>query len=278
MPKGILNGKVALITGGARGIGEAIARRFVADGAKVVISDIQPYLLDRVSKSMKPGTVATCAGDVTNLDDVKRMVDTAMRMEGRFEVLVNNAGITGPMPVAEVDPAIWRQVIEVNLIGPFLTMHTAIPHFVSEGRGSIINMGSVGGIRAIPSVSAYCASKAGLIHLSKQVALDYGSKGIRCNVVCPGWVRTDLTEHEMDFLADALGTNRDGAARAIAKNIPVGRIALPKDIAGIFVYLASDESAYVTGAEIVVDGGGSVMDPGTMIFRNASKSAVSTSA
>lgn len=265
--KPILEGKVALITGGGTGIGSGVAERFVEEGAKVCITGRRKEPLDLLVGKFPPGSASFCVGDVTRMEDVRRMVQSAMDLGGRLDVLVNNAGITGPTPVAEVDPDIWRRTLETNLVGPFLTMHVAIPLMIHQGGGSIINIASVGGIRAIPMASAYCASKAGLIHLTKQVSSDYASKGIRCNAVCPGFVRTELVEHEMDVLAGMMGTDREGAIHAIAKNIPVGWVSRPADIAGIFVYLASDESRFMTGAELVIDGGGSVLDPGTMMFR-----------
>jgi NAD(P)-dependent dehydrogenase (short-subunit alcohol dehydrogenase family) len=262
-----LHGKVALITGGGTGIGAGVAERFVEEGAKVCITGRRQEPLHALAKRLPAGSVSFCTGDVTLIEDVKRMVQSATDLGGRLDVLVNNAGMTGPTPVAEVEPAIWRRTIETNLVGPFLTMHAAIPVMIRQGGGSIINVASVGGIRTIPMASAYCASKAGLIHLSKQVSSDYASKGIRCNAVCPGFVRTELVEREMDALAGMMGTDREGAFKAAARNIPIGWISTPKDITGIFVYLASDESRFMTGAELVIDGGGAVVDAGTMIFR-----------
>ncbi|RJR41077.1 MAG: SDR family oxidoreductase [Desulfobacteraceae bacterium] len=267
--KRTLEGKVALITGGGTGIGKGIAERFVEEGAKICVTGRRVAILESLITRFPAGSACFCVGDVTSLGDVNRMIQAALDMGGRLDVLVNNAGITGPTPVAEVDPEVWRRTIETNLIGPFLTMHMAIPIMISQGGGSIINVASVGGIRTIPMASAYCASKAGLIHLSRQVSSDYGSKGIRCNAVCPGFVRTEMVEHEMDILAGMMGTDREGAEEAIARNIPVGRISAPKDIAGIFVYLASDDSRFMTGATLVIDGGGAPVDAGTIIFRRA---------
>jgi meso-butanediol dehydrogenase/(S,S)-butanediol dehydrogenase/diacetyl reductase len=270
--KHTLEGKVALVTGGGTGIGAGVAERFIKEGARVCITGRRKQPLEEMVRRFPKGSASFCAGDVTSLDDVKRMVQAAVDLGGSLDVLVNNAGITGPTPVAEVDPDVWRRTIETNLTGPFLTMHVAIPIMISQGGGSIINVASVGGIRTIPMASAYCASKAGLIHLSRQVSSDYASKGIRCNAVCPGFVRTEMVEHEMDILAGMMGTDRKGAAKAIARNIPVGRISEPGDIAGIFVYLASDDSRFMSGATLVIDGGGAPVDVGTMVFRQMGES------
>jgi meso-butanediol dehydrogenase / (S,S)-butanediol dehydrogenase / diacetyl reductase len=263
---GTLEGKTALITGGGTGIGAGIARRFVNEGAKVCITGRRQELLEFAVKKLPEGSSVYCVGDVTDVADVHRMVESALDLGGKIDVLVNNAGITGPMPVAEVDPIVWRRVIDINLFGTFLTMHVVLPVMIRQGSGSIINVASVGGIRTIPLASAYCASKAGIIHLSKQVSTDYACKGVRCNVVCPGWVRTEMTENEFDILAGILNTDREGAASAIAKHIPVGWISRPDDIAGIFVYLASDDSRFMTGAELIIDGGGAPVDAGTAVF------------
>ena len=266
-----LEGKVALITGGGSGIGAGVAECFVEEGAKVCITGRRKEILEATVKKFPRGSACFCAGDVTRIKDVKEMVQTAISLGGKLDVLINNAGITGPTPVAEVDPDVWRRIIETNLVGPFLTMHIAIPHMISQGGGSIINVASVGGLRTIPSASAYCASKAGLIHLTKQVSSDYASKGIRCNAVCPGFVRTDMVENEMDVLAEWMETDRERAFREVARNLPVGEICSPRDVAGLFVYLASDESRFMTGTELVMDGGSSAMDPGTMIFQKWAK-------
>lgn len=265
--KTTLNGKVALITGGGTGIGAGVAQRFVEEGAKVCITGRRKDVLESLISKFPEGSASFCIGDVSNIDDVKKMVQTSIDLGGKIDILVNNAGITGPTPVAEVDPSVWRQTIETNLVGTFMTMHVAIPVMIKQGGGSIINVASVGGLRTIPAASAYCASKAGIIHLSKQVSSDYAAKGIRCNAVCPGFVRTAIVEHEMDILGSMMGTDRQGAIGAIEKNIPVGWMATPEDVAGIFVYLASDDSRFMTGAELVIDGGGVPIDVGTMAFR-----------
>jgi NAD(P)-dependent dehydrogenase (short-subunit alcohol dehydrogenase family) len=257
-----LKGKVALITGGGVGIGAEIARRFVADGAKVCISGRRLQMLDKVAGSLPAGSVATCSGDVTSFDDVKRMVDATVKFNGRIDVLVNNAGIDDAGSVVDVDVEQWKRVLEVNLTGPFLTMKVCIPLMIKAGGGSIINIASLGGTRCIPAMPAYCTSKAGLIMLTQQAALDYGPSKVRCNAVCPGAVRTTMMENSTGKpLAKALKTDVDGAFAMLTAFTPLKRISTPDEITGICSYLASDDSSFMTGSCILIDGGAHIVDP-----------------
>ena len=255
-----LEGKVALITGGGKGIGEAIAKRFVSEGAKVCITGRNQNALDSVAGALAPGSVATCAGDVSVYEDVQRMVETAVTFGGRLDVLVNNAGIDPAGAVADLDPEVWRKVLDVNLTGPFLVMKAAIPHMLSAGGGSIINISSLGGVRCLPGMPAYAASKAGLIMLTKQAALDYGPHKIRCNVVCPGATRTKMLEGSLAPLAETLKTDVDGVFSHISSTVPLRRVATPEEITGVCNYLASDDSTFMTGAVLLIDGGAAVVD------------------
>ncbi len=255
-----LKGKVALVTGGGSGIGTAIAERFVADGAKVCITGRRQEMLEKVAESLPSGTVVICPGDVAKEADVKRMVDTTVKFGGKINVLVNNAAINEPAPIAELDPEKWRQVIGVNLTGPFLLMQAAIPHMIKEGGGSIINIASLGGMRCLPSMPAYCSSKAGLIMLTQQAALEYGRAKIRCNAVCPGGVKTDMTEKDFGQFGKMLGIEHETFINQIAQEIPLRRFAASPEMGGLCSYLASDESSFMTGAVITIDGGTSVVD------------------
>jgi NAD(P)-dependent dehydrogenase (short-subunit alcohol dehydrogenase family) len=198
-----LKGKVALITGGGSGIGAALARRFTADGAKVCITGRRREALDKIARTLPKGTATTCAGDVTKLEDALKMVEQTVKFGGKLDILVNNAGIDPRGTVADVDVSLWREVIETNLTGPFLMMKAAIPQLIKNGGGSIINIASLAGLRCIPAMAAYCSSKAGLIMLTQQAALDYGPHKIRCNVVCPGGTRTEMLEKAMTPRAGA---------------------------------------------------------------------------
>lgn len=255
-----LEGKTALITGGGAGIGAAIARLFVAEGAKVCITGRRQGVLGDVVESLPAGTAVACSGDVTDTDDVRRMVETALGLTGRLDILVNNAGIDNAGSVADLDPEVWRKVVDINLTGPFLMMRAAVPHMVESGGGVIINVSSLAALRCLPGMPAYCASKAGLNHLTRQVALDYGGDNIRANVLCPGATRTEMLEHSMGPAAEAFGTDVDGVLARMTANSPLRRAASSEEVARTCLYLASDESSFMTGSEILVDGGAHVVD------------------
>jgi NAD(P)-dependent dehydrogenase (short-subunit alcohol dehydrogenase family) len=252
-----LEGKTALITGGGRGIGAAIAKRFVNDGAKVVISDIREDLLQEVKKSLKAGAVEACPGDVTNFDDVKRMVETTVKFGGKIDVLVNNAGIDPGGSIVDIDIGLWKKIIEVNLTGPFLCMRAAIPEMIKQGGGSIISIASLAAVRCLPSMPAYCASKGGLVQLALQAALEYGPQKIRSNVVAPGATKTEMLTQAMSSLTKAI--KRD-AFEVLAESVPLRRAATPDEITGACVFLASDDASFITGAVLMVDGGAAIVD------------------
>lgn len=256
-----LEGKIALITGAGTGIGAAIARRFVADGAKICITGRRQEKLDEVIQALPAGTAVPCAGDVSLFEDVRRMVETTLGFTGRLDVLVNNAAIdSGGTTVVDLDPELWHRVLETNLTGPMYLMKATIPHMIRAGGGSIINIASLGGLRCLPGMPAYCASKAGLIMLTQQVALDFGPSKIRCNAVCPGGIRTEMLENSLSPLAETLQTDLDGVFRHISSMVPLRRTATPEEISGICSYLASDDSTFMTGSVLLLDGGAAIVD------------------
>jgi meso-butanediol dehydrogenase/(S,S)-butanediol dehydrogenase/diacetyl reductase len=256
-----LDGKVALITGAGTGIGAAIAERFVADGARVCITGRRQAMLDKVARSLPAGKVLRCAGDVTKLEDVTRMVETALVFTGKLDVLVNNAAIDpGGTTVVDIDPELWHRVLETNITGPLYLMKVSIPHMIKGGGGSIINIASLGGLRCLPGMPAYCTSKAALIMLTKQVALDFGPDNVRCNAVCPGGTRTEMLEQSLAPLAQAVGTDLDGVFSRISAMVPLRRTASPDEITGLCSYLASDDSSFMTGAALLLDGGAAIVD------------------
>lgn len=257
-----LDGKVAIVTGGGTGIGRAVAERFVADGASVCITGRRAEVLQEAAAAMPAGRVKTCAADVSDRADVERIVQTALEFGRGLHVLVNNAGVEqAPLAgVAELDPELWDRVLAVNLTGPFLMMKAALPHLIEAGGGSIVNISSLAGLVSPPGMPAYCASKGGLISLSKQVAVDYGAKKVRCNVVCPGAVKTDMMVSAMTPFADACGIKVDDVLATFSRDVPLGRVSTPEEIAGLCSYLASDDSSFLTAAVIPLDGGAVTVD------------------
>jgi len=262
-----LKGKVALITGGGTGIGAAIAKRFVAEGAKVCITGRRPKKLEEVLQELPAGSGISYTGSVTDPGDVDRTVSTLINWSGRLDILINNAGLTTFGAIAGLDIAIWRETINTNLTGPFLMMRASIPHMIRGGGGSIINISSVAALRCPPEFAAYCSSKAGLNMLTQQVAMDYAPHKIRCNAICPGWVRTPMGEEDMEKLAGKLGISLEQAFTTAVKNVPQKRMSDPSEIAAICVFLASDEAPYMTGSVVVADGGASIVDPAMLAFQ-----------
>jgi meso-butanediol dehydrogenase/(S,S)-butanediol dehydrogenase/diacetyl reductase len=257
-----LKGKVAIVTGGGTGIGEAVTRRFVACGARVCITGRRQEMLDGVAKSLPDGTVKTCSADVSDEMDVERILKKALSFEGGLHVLVNNAAIDQDPPagVVDMDVAKWRRMFEVNLTGPFLMMKVCIPRMIKAGGGSVVNISSLAGLRCIPENPGFCATKGGLINLTQQVALDYGPENVRCNVVCPGATKTDMFTENMEAFAKMVGTKVEDIFTRFMKDVPLPRVALPDEMAGICAFLASDDSSFLSGTVIPVDGGAAVVD------------------
>ena len=256
-----LKGRVAIVTGGGTGIGEAITRRFVELGARVCIAGRRRDVLERVAESLPEGTTKVCAADVSVQKDVERIVETALSFDGGLSILVNNAARDQkPAGVVDMDVEEWRKMLDVNLTGPFLLMKACIPHMISVEKGSVINVSSLAGLRCNSDMPGYCTTKGGLINLTQQAALDYGRYNVRCNVVCPGATRTAMFTDNMSQFARMLGTHVEDIFARFMKDVPLHRVASPDEMAGLCAYLASDDSSFLTGAVIPVDGGAAVVD------------------
>ncbi len=255
-----LKGKTALVTGGGTGIGAAITERFVAEGAKVCITGRRGDRLEQEAAQFPPGSVSACQGDVAVYPDIKRMVAATVDLGGRIDILVNNAASDVYGVITDLEPEDWDRVMAVNLKAPFLLMKEAIPHMIERGGGSIINIASIGGIRCMAGSPAYGTSKAGLIHLTKAVALDYGPYGVRCNAVCPGATRTEMFEDTLGKVAEAKGTDVESLLKQFSKPVPLRRVSVPGEMAGACAFLAGDDSSFMTGAVLVVDGGAIIVD------------------
>jgi NAD(P)-dependent dehydrogenase (short-subunit alcohol dehydrogenase family) len=239
--------KVAIVTGAASGIGLGIAQLFIREGAKVVFSDINKSGKEAADAAGKKALFIEC--DISNAESVKNLVAKTLEAFGTIDILVNNAGILYLKPISETSDEEWDAIINTNLKGPFLLTREVLTIFEKHGKGKIVNMASIAGIIGYENLSAYCASKGGIIAMTRSLAIEFASKKINVNCICPGAIKTGMTkvieENEM-MLKQTL------------MSIPAGRMGDPIDIANAALYLASDESDYVTGASIVVDGGWSV--------------------
>ena len=255
--------KTILVTGGTSGLGKAITEGFAAEGGRVFFLGRNKKAGTAVEEALrKEGYDATyIVCDISKADEISDAVKITEKKTGHIDVLVNNAGVSSRGSVVSTDLEDWQRTFDVNLQAPFLFMRAAIPAMKESGGGSIINIASVAGKVTIPGGAAYCATKAALIHLSKQVANDFGSDGVRCNVVCPGLFSTNMNEEEIGTLAKEYGVDADTFITEAYSDIPAGKPAKPEKIYGLISYLASDESSYMTGAELVIDGGLTTVDP-----------------
>jgi NAD(P)-dependent dehydrogenase (short-subunit alcohol dehydrogenase family) len=248
-----LAGKVALITGGASGIGRATALLFARHGARVVIADLNQAAGEQVSEEIKSAGASSLfeAADVTQGTDCRRVVERAVGKFGAIHVLFNNAGIIRRASVTELTEADWDRVMAVNVKSMFLMSKYVIPQMASSGGGSIINMASGWGLAGGARAAVYCASKGAVVLLTKAMAIDHGAQNIRVNCLCPGDTDTAMLRSE----ARQLGEPADRFLAEAARR-PLNRVGRPEEIAQAALYLASDASSFVTGTALVVDGGG----------------------
>jgi meso-butanediol dehydrogenase/(S,S)-butanediol dehydrogenase/diacetyl reductase len=252
----------AIVTGGGTGIGEAIARRLVADGYAVCITGRRSEPLEALSAEI--GALPLVA-DTGVWQEAYEATQAAREAFGRLDLLVCNAGIGSGGTVTEQTPESWEAVLRTNLTGAFFACRAALPELVLTN-GSIVTIASVAGLRAGPASAAYCAAKAGMIMLTECIALDYGPVGVRANCICPGWVRTPMADRSMDALGERKGTDRERAYALASARVPLRRPGTPEEIACAVSWLASEGAAFATGATVVLDGGNSVIDSSSMEF------------
>jgi len=248
-----LEGKVAVITGAGSGMGLAMAQRFAAEGAKLVLGDWNAERLAAAVDGIVAGggSASGAHGDISDRASAEALIDLAISSHGRIDILVNNAGVMDYMQgVAELDDDIWRKVMAINVDGPMFTMRRAVPRMVEQGSGCIVNIASVGGLHGAAAGAAYTAAKHALIGLTKNTAWMYAPQGVRTNAIAPGGTKTNIGESMPVERIDRAGAARLGPYQAL---IPV--MLEPEDIAALALFLASDEAAKINGAIVTADGG-----------------------
>ncbi|MGR8946654.1 MAG: SDR family NAD(P)-dependent oxidoreductase [Gammaproteobacteria bacterium] len=248
-----LRNKIALITGGAAGIGLATARRFVDEGAKVFLVDLADDALQSVVDKIGDDNAAACVADVTREEEVKKYVDQTIVKYGRIDVFVNNAGIEGDVdPITDYATETFDQVMAVNVRGAWLGLKYVIPQMLKSGGGSIICTSSLAGLKGTPKLSAYVASKHAVVGMMKSVALEYAAKNIRINTINPAPIATRMIESiESGFAPGA----EEKVKEKMTAGVPMHRYGQPEEVADLILYLASDESSYTTGTCFPIDGG-----------------------
>ncbi|MCL4184996.1 MAG: glucose 1-dehydrogenase [Burkholderiaceae bacterium] len=247
MPTRRFEGKTVLVTGAASGIGKAVAVRLGAEGANVVVNDLTPETVRKVVDEITSagGRALAVAGDVGNPDDVKAAVQAAVSGFGALQLAFNNAGIGGPQgPIENIDLAEYRRLIDVNLHSVFYGMHFEIPAMLRGGGGSIVNMSSILGLVGEPLAVPYVTAKHGVVGMTRAAAIGYAPQGIRVNSVHPGYIDTPL-----------LANLPEGMREALVGQHPIGRLGTADEVAAVVLFLLSDDAAFVTGSQYVVDGG-----------------------
>jgi NAD(P)-dependent dehydrogenase (short-subunit alcohol dehydrogenase family) len=249
-----LKGKVAIVTGAASGIGRATALLMAKEGAKVIVVDINEKGGRESVEIIKHdgGEAHFLQADVSKPADCERMVKTALIEYGKLDILFNNAGVVHVGMITETSEADWDRILDINLKGVFLVSKYAIPEMLRAGGGAIVNTGSIYGNLGAGSYTAYCASKGGVINLTRALAMEYAEKNIRVNCVCPGSVMTGMLQQEINIFAP---DNPEQQKEKFAQMQPNRRIASPEDIAKVVLFLSSDDASYMTGSIVDVDGG-----------------------
>jgi NAD(P)-dependent dehydrogenase (short-subunit alcohol dehydrogenase family) len=247
-----VKGKVTVITGGADGIGKETALLFGREGARLVIADYDSEKVVQIENSLKERGIESLSikTDIRNSAEVQQMAELAIRRFGRIDILVNNAGAAGAVPVVELTEDNWDRIVDTNLKGVYLCCKHIIPKMIQGGGGVIVNMASVLAFIGRVRASAYNAAKGGVVALTKNMALDYVADNIRINAVCPGFVDTDLVRRYVNASENPAKTYEE-----LVQLHPMGRLAKPEEIAYSVLFLASDESSFITGSSLIIDGG-----------------------
>jgi NAD(P)-dependent dehydrogenase (short-subunit alcohol dehydrogenase family) len=256
--------RTVLITGGGSGIGAATAR-LLSPTWNVAICGRRVESLAAVAGEVGALDVAA---DIGAADQVQACVERVVAVYGQLDALVINAGVVHAGTVGELTLRDWDATLRTNLTGAFLLAKTAMPHMLKK-KGAIVSVSSLAGLRSGPGLSAYAASKAGLIALTQSIALDFGKQGLRANVVCPGWIRTEMADEEMSAVASQHNESVEDAYARVTQFVPQRRPGNPSEVADVIAWLLSPASSYVNGAVISVDGGTAIVDAGTATFLDA---------
>ena len=240
-----LKDKTAIITGGGTGIGLATACAFCQEGAKVILFGRRKEILEKAVGKLGRSAIIV-QGDMTNNNDLDKLINETLHNFKKIDVLVNNAGLFNGSPLHEISDSQWDEIMDINIRSVFQLTRRVLPVMLSQKYGSIIHISSILGLIAVPQVAAYNVSKGALNQFSRSIAVEYGSSGIRSNSICPGLIATDMTA---DLMKDV------DLMKEWSKEYPIGRFGKPEDVANACLYLASDESSFVTGITLPVDGG-----------------------
>lgn len=253
----VFEGRSVIVTGASRGLGRAIAERFLSEGAAVALVDIDRATLREAEEELRDGhgeRVLAEGCDVTSRTEVAKATASIIGRRGRIDVLVNNAGVSTCSPIEELAESDWDRVMDVNAKGTFLCCQSVVPHMIAAGRGSIVSIGSQAARRGEPFVAHYCAAKAAVLGFTRALAVEL-APDIRVNAVCPGIVETDMIEGELRWRAEQLGDDPAMVRSEWLRSVPLARFQPPEQVAAMVAFLASDNAGDITGQAISVDGG-----------------------
>ncbi|HXN65806.1 MAG TPA: SDR family NAD(P)-dependent oxidoreductase [Candidatus Acidoferrales bacterium] len=252
---GRLADKHAVVTGGTRGIGEAVARMLLAHGARVTITGRNPAGPEAFAEMKQTGEIAYVQADVTDASAVKRAFEQAIARSGPISVLVNNAGQAASAPFLKTDAELWRRLMAVNLDGTFHCAQAALPGMLAAGWGRIVNIASVAGLKGYGYVTAYCASKHAVVGLTRALAMEFVCKGITVNAVCPGYTETDMVKNAISNITSKTGRSAEEAVAELTSHNPQKRLIQPAEVANAVAWLCLPGSEAITGQAIAVAGG-----------------------